>query len=264
MNPTLKTVFEKYCTMTSIHGFQYIKLETNMKKKLFWIFLTSFMTIGSLILVTENTIDFMNSRTRTYVYSTTEPIHKLYFPSVFICNINQVTRTALRKMNLDFKNPQDVETIEHLFWKYVHGDSYHKNSTRNHHDHVESVMSKLGWKPDGNVSFLQVASQKPNDSLLYVRYKGKIQANQMWGNYSITDFGACSWLCPEDFEKQNTSQLQNGIANGFKIVADTEIFDYAYFPHGSSGFMIAMANYRDKVVINQRVNIFLTDEKETK
>ena len=164
---TLKLVFEKYCTMTSIHGFQYIEMESNMRKKLFWTFLTSFMTIGSLILVTENTVDFLNSRTRTYIHSTTEPIHELYFPSVFVCNINQVTRTALRKMNLDFRNPNDVETIEHLFWKYVHGDSDYNNST-NHLDHVESMMSKLGWKPDGNTSFLQFASQKPNDSLLYV------------------------------------------------------------------------------------------------
>ena len=250
---TWKLVFKKYCTMTSIHGFQYIELESNMKKKLFWTFLTSFMTIGSLILVTENTVQFMNSRTRTYIYTTTAPIHELYFPSVFVCNINQVTRTALKKMNLDFGDPKDVETIKHLFWKYVHGDSYHDNSTY-HLDHMESVISKLGWKLDGNTSFLEVVSQKPQDSILHVSYKRKNQEKQIWGNYSVTDFGACSWLCPDDFEQ---SQVQNGIKNGFKIVADTEIFDYAYFPRGSSGFMIALADHRDKVVIDQRVKLWM-------
>ena len=37
---------------------------------------------------------------------------------------------------------------------------------------------------------------------------------------------------------------KNGITNGLTILADVEIFDYAYFHRASSGFMIALADNR--------------------
>ena len=46
--------------------------------------------------------------------------------------------------------------------------------------------------------------------------------------------------------------VKNGLKNGLQIMADAEIFDYAYFFRHSSGFMISFANNRDKAIINQR------------
>ena len=46
--------------------------------------------------------------------------------------------------------------------------------------------------------------------------------------------------------------VRNGLKNGLEITADAEIFDYAYFFRHSSGFMVSLADNRDKAIINQK------------
>ena len=88
--------------------------------------------------------------------------------------------------------------------------------------------------------------------------------------HSLTDYGACANIYPNlDFENPHTKDLKNrqyeakylnnitygvknGLKNGLEIMADSEIFDYAYFFRHSSGFMMSIANNRDKAIINQR------------
>ena len=123
-----KQSMENYCNRTSIHGCRYIESESNWIKKFVWILITLAMTILALYLVTYIIIEYKDSKPLIYIKSTTAPLNQLYFPSVFICNINQVTRTALKKMGLDLE--KDMKTVKNLFWNYAYGESTYYNTIK--------------------------------------------------------------------------------------------------------------------------------------
>ena len=103
-----------------------------------------------------------------------------------------------------------------------------------------------------------------------IKWKNLYTAYFFSSYHSLTDYGACSNILPVlDFENPFTRDLtnrqyngtflnnitygvRNGINNGLEIFADAETFDYAYFFRDSSGFMVGMANNKDKAIINQR------------
>ena len=45
---------------------------------------------------------------------------------------------------------------------------------------------------------------------------------------------------------------KNGMENGLRLLVDAETFDYSYFPRGSEGFDVAMADSRDRAVVRQQ------------
>ena len=47
-------------------------------------------------------------------------------------------------------------------------------------------------------------------------------------------------------------QAKNGMENGLRLLVDAETFDYSYFPRGSEGFDVAMADSRDRAVVRQQ------------
>ena len=51
-----------------------------------------------MIYLNSNTIDFMNATVVTTVDTMTVPLSEVFFPSVVVCNINQVSGT-LKKRN---------------------------------------------------------------------------------------------------------------------------------------------------------------------
>merc|ERR1719483_478817 len=87
---------------------------------------------------------------------------------------------------------------------------------------------------------------------------------------SHTDYGACCRLFPQlDFVNQNTKDLPTdqytaedfhsiqpnskaGMENGLRLLVDVETFEYSFFPRGSEGLNIALANSRDRAVVTQQ------------
>ena len=45
---------------------------------------------------------------------------------------------------------------------------------------------------------------------------------------------------------------KNGMENGLRLLVDVESFEYSYFPRGSEGFNIALADSRDRAVVRQQ------------
>ena len=45
--------------------------------------------------------------------------------------------------------------------------------------------------------------------------------------------------------------VKNGVNNGVRFLIDAEAFDYAYHHRASKGFMIALADQRDRAVVYQ-------------
>ena len=132
-----------------------------------------------------------------------------------------------------------------------------------------TIQKRLCFQEGKIVSFLK-ASQPPKDAMLRVNWKNTYTKYFFNSFHSLTDYGACATIHPYlDFENPITKDaldrqysasllekviygVRNGHENGLEIMADTEIFDYAHFSRSSSGFMVSLADPRDKPIINQK------------
>ena len=266
-------VVRDFCSKTSIHGLSYIVGEFRILQRIFWA-VVSFVMIGiGIVFFTDGCKEFFTSQ-MTSINTTTAPLKDLYFPSIYVCNINQVSMAKLAQMGLYAKsndNQKQKDMTADLFWNYVKGNTtiYKENITQNvDFSLFENLMAKIGWNQD--TTFLDVASQKPKDALLRVTWKDYPPKYYFQSFLSLTDYGACGLIIPNlDFENELTKDMtdrqysgkllsiphngvRNGVKNGLEIFADAEVFDYAYFFRDSSGFMIGMAKNNDKAIINQR------------
>ena len=94
------TTWKEYCNRTSLHGYAYLVNEDSIWSKLYWIVIVSLGFGLSIYALINNTLVFLNAKTLTYINTTTASLSHITFPSVFLCNINQVTRTSLSIMDL--------------------------------------------------------------------------------------------------------------------------------------------------------------------
>ena len=79
-----------FCTKTSIHGFSYIVNECKLISKIFW-FIVSFTMISIGITFFANGVKEFFTSSMTSINTTTASMQNVYFPSVYLCNINQVS-----------------------------------------------------------------------------------------------------------------------------------------------------------------------------
>ena len=61
-------------------------------KHIFWSIIVCVAMGCAAIFLYSNTIDFMNATVVTTVDTMTVPLSEVFFPSVVVCNINQVIR----------------------------------------------------------------------------------------------------------------------------------------------------------------------------
>ncbi len=179
-----------------------------------------------------------------------------------------VTRGQIAQSELDF--------INEIYKRYIKADAgdWENTTIRDSFNQgvnetaIEETLRAVGWNL--NKTFLLLASQESEDALLRVTWKTTMQQEFFAAYKAMTDYGACQIIFPHlDFEDDDTKNLinrqytgqqlhdinygiRNGIDNGLSILADAESFDYAYFYRMAKGFMIAMADNRDKAVINQK------------
>ena len=269
--------WKDYCNRTSLHGYAYLVNEESIWSKVYWsvIVLAGFVT--AMACFVSNTITFWNATTITYINTTTASLSQIIFPSVFICNINQVTLTSLTKMGLRQSTPYklDLELVDQIYKTYVRGDTdYYTHDTWENvsatwdFKKLQSYMQNIGW--NDTTPFIKVASQPLDDAILRYTWKLLPPYTFFKAYMSLTDYGPCAVLYPYlDFENPKTKDLKNrqyagpflgefkrgvrnGIKNGLEVVLDAEIFDYGYFYRQSSGFMVAFADSRDKAIVNQK------------
>lgn len=81
--------FKTYCESTSLHGWQYI-YRSKSEWRLFWGGMVLSSVIVAFFFVFKQASEFTKATVVTTVDTTTAPLSDVYFPSVTICNINQV------------------------------------------------------------------------------------------------------------------------------------------------------------------------------
>ena len=81
--------FRKYCESTSLHGWQYI-YRGKAEWRLFWAGMVLSSVVVAFFFVFKQASEFTKATVVTTVDTTTAPLEDVYFPSVTVCNINQV------------------------------------------------------------------------------------------------------------------------------------------------------------------------------
>ena len=102
--------FERFCQKTSLHGWIYIgDKNASQLQKSFWIFSNFLSIFLTIFLIYKQTKDFMNATIVTTLDSIDVPLTEIYFPSVVLCNNNQIRQSYLDENDLDIKTSTKLD-----------------------------------------------------------------------------------------------------------------------------------------------------------
>ena len=73
-----------------MHGFKYLDSEEGWVRKLIWTAVIIGIVILCILVLYVSLLQYLDSKTRTSIESTTSSLREIIFPSVYICNVNQV------------------------------------------------------------------------------------------------------------------------------------------------------------------------------
>ena len=178
-----------------------------------------------------NTQQFLDATTVTSINSTTASLNDITFPGVYICNVNQVTKSFLTHLGIE-----DQSKSKLLFEQFLEkGNANIDKVTKvQNNKTLETIMNKMkeiyGWRQEDR--FYNVSSQNCTDMIL--RLNWKTNPNYTKTFYSAfkvsTDYGACCMIEPFlTFEYEKTRDLN---PNHWKAT------DYANIPKVSLNFIL--------------------------
>ena len=118
--------------------------------------------LGSLVLAIIVFVigvqEFINSGTVTSINTTTASLSDITFPSMILCNVNQVTASFLWKLDIQAEDDQKKKLLFENFLDGVPGtkeDDVERNTTLN--ELYKKMEEKFGWTKDQ--PFYKIASQ---------------------------------------------------------------------------------------------------------
>ena len=118
--------------------------------------------LGSLVLSilvsVEGVKEYLNSGTVTSINTTTASLSDITFPSMILCNVNQVTASFLWKLDIQAEDDQKKKLLFENFLDGVPGtkeDDVESNTTLN--NLYKKMEEKFGWSKDQ--PFYKIASQ---------------------------------------------------------------------------------------------------------
>jgi len=245
----LKEQGAKYCEETTLHGFQYLRTP-GIVWKILWCIAVLTAVCTSVGFLASNWSEYLNAGTVTYINTTTAPLSDVFFPSVTICNVNQVKMSTLEKVGLNSANQRNH--ANYLMKYYLEGISK-ENPPANWSQTLEKVEKMFNWNPNNlhGISFVDFASQSCSDMMVHVSWrvnKSTVETHEYYETQkSHTDYGACCRLFPQlDFVNQKTKDLPTdqytaedflsiqpnskaGMENGLRLLVDVETFEYSFF-----------------------------------
>ena len=92
-----ETCMSSFCGRTSLHGWKYLRSEAGLFPKIVWLLAITSAVALSARFTFVNVEEFSSASTRSSIQSTTASLQDIIFPSVYVCNINQVRCMLLEK-----------------------------------------------------------------------------------------------------------------------------------------------------------------------
>ena len=84
-------LWASFCGDTSLHGYQYIG---RREKRPLWTGIVLMSMILAVGFVGYNIYEYMDSFTTTTIQTTTSSLDNVFYPSVTVCNMNQIRQVA--------------------------------------------------------------------------------------------------------------------------------------------------------------------------
>ena len=106
----------------------------------------------------EGVKEYLNSGTVTSINTTTASLSDITFPSMILCNVNQVTASFLWKLDIQAEDDQKKKLLFENFLDGVPGtkeDDDESNTTLN--ELYKKMKEEFGWSKDQ--PFYKIASQ---------------------------------------------------------------------------------------------------------
>ena len=120
--------------------------------------------LGSLVLSilvsVEGIKEFLNSGTVTSINTTTASLSDITFPSMILCNANQVTASFLWKLDIQAEDDQKKKLLFETFLDVIpcnKGAHHHYDNNTSLYELYKKMEEKFGWSKDQ--PFYQIASQ---------------------------------------------------------------------------------------------------------
>ena len=259
---TFQRKFSEYCQQTSLHGWQYVQSEKGIFRKLVWSIFLLVSFLLAVALCVRSIHLFLDSTTITTINSMKTPNDDIRFPNIYICNLNKVTKSFLKKQDIT-----DKHTIM-LFNQFYNGDHLKQADIKTLID-----LAKIKYWNNYNLSIvsdqravLQDSRQSCENMLLKVKWSDKPLKFFMKSELGSTEYGECCVVVPhldfidpslknlsveEQYQKVPNGYATNGIQAGFMAVLDLEAFDHAT-TSDSAGFKIGLSDPQDYIVMRQK------------
>ena len=180
------------------------------------------------------------------------------FPSITVCNLNQVEASFLSTLNVS----GNMVKTQVLIDEFLLGNKNNKTD-----EEKQIVMEATRNHNLSEHSFSYQSSQRCYNQFISMSFQGKTLS---WKNYVNsndvgpydgypTDFGSCCLLVPHRYFEPTNPNLTpieyyhglkadslNGESNGLDIVIDAEQFNYAYHKSNAPGFKISLHQHTDR------------------
>jgi len=286
--------FWYFCGDTSLHGWTYIPRFAGAGS-LGWLHRISWfiLVFSSVCFAWYNVWNlfeeyYWQSPTIT-IGDTTGPIKEVYFPSVTVCNLNQVRMSQAYRMGF-----QDIGRDSHIsrefIKKYVLAQSGEDDEDNvkpriglNWEEELAKIQKNLKshnitWN-ETSQPFITVdgTAQSCSDLMMHTKWNG-IDHYSYSSHVTYTDFGYCCRIYPKlelgenpmllpsnvtdwvrsnysgekfwpEYEKRRGSE--NGIENGLMLLMDVETFENAHYLQKADGLIVALSGNLERPLVGQ-------------
>ena len=204
----MKEIFGTFCRRTSLHGWQFLggssrKALNKTWQKIYW----SFSVIVSLVFGVSYMIfhiqEYRNSMPITSLENVTIPLSDVYFPSIAVCNINQVRQSYFEELGVDLRK----EFVNRIYQKYIEGKNIDgTNDIKSLSEDEQRIVQTLEKRMENDQDYPLGwdTHQSCHDMLLDSTWNGSIwdDSNLEWD--MEMDYGICCYYSPQ----LNTTQMR--------------------------------------------------------
>merc|ERR1719237_1571740 len=215
------------------------------------------------------------------------PLTQVLFPSVVVCNINQIRKSLFNELGF-YENETLVRIMYEDFIKGTKDNSENSTYTGDADDFEEDEHHATKRKEFYQVlrnyllsknisvskSIIWLSHQLCDDMFVYSKWNGSTTYTHGENKRDFgTDYGICCWYTPQlNFTEIDLHTHENhlhepdwghwfmnvpkgsktGKDNGFSMLFDIESFDYSYFNEGSEGLKLALVHHLDMPIMRQK------------
>ena len=201
---TLKDHFCVFCSRTTLHGWQFLGHHfINLSAPcIYWTAIVLLSSVTGLYGLYYTIDSYFEATPITSLENVTIPLSEIYFPSIVVCNINQVRQSYFAELGIT-DNEEFIDQIYNTFIDGILENQSSYNNTPEEQIILQNLTKK--FKPNESSTLSWDMSQKCEDMLLGAQWKGSKwhESNLEWG--METDFGMCCYYTPQLNSTQTNS-----------------------------------------------------------